>query len=61
MFFFLKRTSRWFDRCSEAHKRPHDQALFPIVQGTLYPDLREKSARELIQRDARGFAIGGLR
>lgn len=44
-----------------AHKRPQDQALFPIVQGTLYADLREQSAKELIQRDARGFAIGGLR
>lgn len=31
------------------------------MQGTLYPDLREKSANDLVQRDARGFAIGGLR
>lgn len=56
----MYRTIRWLDRCIAAHKRPHDQCIFPIVQGGLYPDLRKKCAEELIKRDVPGFAIGGL-
>lgn len=56
-----ERTSRWLDRCLQAHKRPTDQSIFPIVQGLLNPDLREQSAREHISKDVNGFAIGGLR
>ncbi|XP_044748303.1 queuine tRNA-ribosyltransferase catalytic subunit [Coccinella septempunctata] len=55
----VERTTRWLDRCLKAHKR-EDQSLFPIVQGTLYEDLREQSAKDLIQRDVHGYAIGGL-
>ena len=38
------RTIRWLDRCLTAHKRPHDQNIFPIVQGGLDPKLRKKCA-----------------
>jgi queuine tRNA-ribosyltransferase len=38
----------------------HEQALFPIVQGSVYPHLREASARALIELDTEGYAIGGL-
>jgi tRNA-guanine transglycosylase len=56
----VHRTTRWLDRCLKAHKKPDSQNVFPIVQGTLYDDLREQSAKDHIQRDVRGFAIGGL-
>lgn len=44
-----------------ADTRPDMQSIFPIVQGGLDPKLRVKSVTELTQRDARGFAVGGLR
>ena len=53
------RTSRWAERCLKAHTRS-DQALFGIVQGGMYPDLRAQSARELVAMDFPGYAIGGL-
>lgn len=53
------RTTRWAYRCREAHRKK-DQALFGIVQGSVYRDLREKSARELLAMDFPGYAIGGL-
>ncbi|MDR3562720.1 MAG: tRNA guanosine(34) transglycosylase Tgt [Negativicutes bacterium] len=53
------RTTRWAERCKEAHTRK-DQALFGIVQGGMYKDLRAKSARELVALDFPGYAIGGL-
>lgn len=56
----VERTTRWAERCLEAHKRPEDQALFGIVQGGDYRHLREKSAKELISMDFPGYAIGGL-
>ncbi|KAJ3655153.1 hypothetical protein Zmor_014291 [Zophobas morio] len=56
----VHRTTRWLDRCLKAHQNPDTQNIFPIVQGTLYEDLREKSAKDHIERDVRGFAIGGL-
>lgn len=55
----MERTLRWLDRCVEAHTNDN-QALFGIVQGGMYKDLREKSARETIKRDCDGFSIGGL-
>ena len=55
----LERTTRWAARCQEAHKRD-DQALFGIVQGGMYRDLRERSARELVALGFPGYAIGGL-
>jgi queuine tRNA-ribosyltransferase len=51
-------TSRWAEICSGA--RNPGQALFGIVQGGVYPDLRERSARELVALDFDGYALGGL-
>lgn len=56
----MERTTRWLDRCLGAHSRDHDQTIFPIVQGGLDPSLRKESAHKQIQRNSRGFAIGGL-
>jgi len=56
----LERTARWAERCLKAHARPGDQALFGIVQGGVYADLRVKSARLLTSMDFPGYAIGGL-
>jgi len=54
------RTTRWLDRCIESHKRPDEQALFGIIQGSMYPDLRKKSAEAITARDLPGYAIGGI-
>jgi len=56
----LEMTTRWAERSLKAHQRPNQQALFGIVQGGMYKDLRAESARQLIQMDFQGFAIGGL-
>lgn len=56
----LERTTRWAARCKEAHWNTDKQALFGIVQGGMYKDLREQSARELLELDLPGYAIGGL-
>jgi queuine tRNA-ribosyltransferase len=53
-----ERTLRWAKRGKEAHKRA-DQALFGIVQGGEYPDLRRYSAEETVKLDFPGYAIGG--
>jgi len=55
----MERTTRWAERCLKAHNRP-DQALFGIVQGSMFRDLREQSARDLVSLDFPGYAIGGL-
>ncbi|RLC89498.1 MAG: tRNA guanosine(34) transglycosylase Tgt [Chloroflexi bacterium] len=55
----LRRTHAWAERCQAAHTRP-DQALFGIVQGGIFPDLREESARVLTELNFPGYAIGGL-
>jgi queuine tRNA-ribosyltransferase len=55
----LKRTSLWAARCKESHNK-EDQALFGIIQGNVFPDLRERSAREITELDFPGYAIGGL-
>ena len=55
----LSRTHAWAERCQRAHTR-EDQALFGIVQGGIFPDLREKSARYIAGLDFPGNAIGGL-
>ncbi len=55
-----ERTSRWAERCLIAHDRPEDQALFGIVQGGMYKDLRKQSAMDLTSLDFPGYAIGGL-
>lgn len=56
----FKRTSRWAKRCKEAHLTKDSQALFGIVQGGMYPDLRKESAKELIEIGFDGYAVGGL-
>jgi len=53
------RTTRWLERCLQAHGRS-DQALFGIVQGGTYADLRQASARSLVAFDLPGYAIGGV-
>jgi queuine tRNA-ribosyltransferase len=52
-------TTRWARRARAAHHRA-DQALFGIVQGGMYPDLRAKSAGELVELDLDGYALGGF-
>lgn len=54
------RTARWLERCIQAHNRPNDQALFGIIQGGMYPDLRRKSIEDIASFDLPGFAVGGL-
>ena len=54
------RTHRWLERCREAHPDDDTQALFGIVQGGVYPDLREQSATFVTDIDLKGYAIGGL-
>ncbi|ADU74321.1 tRNA-guanine transglycosylase [Acetivibrio thermocellus AD2] len=56
----LERTTRWAKRCKDAHRNPEKQALFGIVQGGMYKDLRQQSAYELLELDFPGYAIGGL-
>jgi queuine tRNA-ribosyltransferase len=55
----LRRTARWAERCKEAHGRL-DQALFGIVQGGLYSDLREESLSRTVEVGFPGYAVGGL-
>ncbi|QEV92338.1 tRNA guanosine(34) transglycosylase Tgt [Bacillus velezensis] len=56
----VERTSRWAERCLEAHGRSDEQGLFGIVQGGEYEDLRTQSAKDLVSLDFPGYAIGGL-
>ncbi|MCT4621455.1 MAG: tRNA guanosine(34) transglycosylase Tgt [Marinisporobacter sp.] len=56
----LERTTRWAKRCKEAHKNPNTQGLFGIIQGGMYKDLREQSAKEITELDFPGYAVGGL-
>ncbi|MGD0610662.1 MAG: tRNA guanosine(34) transglycosylase Tgt [Anaerolineales bacterium] len=55
----IQRTHAWADRSLAAHHRS-DQALFGIVQGGIFPDLRSASAQFIASRDFPGHAIGGL-
>lgn len=61
------RTARWAERCAEQHARiqsespwPWRQRLYGIVQGSVYPELRRRSAREITSIGFDGYAIGGL-
>lgn len=56
----MERTTRWAKRCKDHHKNTDKQALFGIVQGGMYKDLRERSARDLVDLDFPGYSIGGL-
>ena len=58
-------THRWLKRCitqmdQTEPKYGHNQALFPIIQGSVYPDLRKESAEFIAEQGAMGNAIGGL-
>ena len=55
----MERTHRWAERCKAYHTR-EDQALFGIVQGAFYKDLRVESAKTLKDMDFIGYGIGGL-
>lgn len=55
----MNRTHRWAKRCIAAHTR-EDQALFGIVQGGMFGDLRIQSAKFLADLDMTGYGIGGL-
>ena len=61
----MNRTHRWLDRCIARFDSTDDvydyhQHLFPIVQGCIYPDLRQEAAKRLRDLDRDGYAIGGL-
>ena len=58
-------TLRWAERCKRQFEATeplygYEQALFAIVQGVVYPDVRRESARALVDMDFPGYAIGGL-
>ena len=55
----LARTARWAERCKKSCRNP-DHALFGIVQGGVYPDLRRRGAEEMSTIGFDGYAIGGL-
>ncbi len=55
----IKKTLRWAENCLKAHAR-QDQALFGIVQGSVYPDLRKECAEQLTLMDFPGYAVGGV-
>lgn len=61
----MNRTHRWLDRCIRRFDETEDlygyhQHLFPIVQGCVYPDLRQEAAKRLRDLERDGYAIGGL-
>lgn len=55
----MQRTHSWLERCVRAKTRP-DQALFGIIQGGIYPELRKQSVDYIASLDLPGHAIGGL-
>lgn len=55
----MERTHRWLERCFASHKKDN-QALFPIVQGAFFDDLRKESANVVSSFEAVGYAIGGV-
>lgn len=55
----VERTLRWAQRSKKAHVNP-EQALFGIVQGSVFEDLRERSARGTVEIGFDGYALGGL-
>ena len=56
----IEMTTKKKKRCLEAHKNKEKQGLFGIVQGGMYKDLREQSAKALVELDFPGYAVGGL-
>lgn len=56
----VDRTLRWARICRDSHARSNDQSLFAIVQGGTHSDLRETCAKQLIEMNFLGYAVGGL-
>ena len=56
----MERTTRWAQRGLKAHKNKDTQGLFGIVQGGMFKDLREQSAKDLVAMDFAGYSVGGL-
>ena len=56
----MELTIKWAERGKKAHKNTDRQALFGIVQGGTYKDLRKECAERLVDMDFPGYAIGGL-
>lgn len=56
----MERTTRWLKRCKAAHRNEESQALFGIMQGGMYKDLRRQSGEAIVNLDLPGYAIGGL-
>lgn len=56
----LARTNEWAKKCKLAHKFTDSQALFGIIQGGVYPDLRQEAAKKIVEIGFPGYAIGGL-
>lgn len=56
----MYRSIRWLDRCLSSNQRPNEQCVFGIIQGALDPKLRAICLEEMIKRDCKGYAIGGL-
>lgn len=56
----LDRTLNWLTQCEQAHENREKQALFGIVQGGMFKDLRARAVEETCSRDLPGFSIGGL-
>jgi len=55
----VERTTQWAKRCGQSHKNSN-QTLFGIIQGSVFPDLRKRSAEQLLDIGFEGFSIGGL-
>lgn len=56
----MERTLRWLKRCKDAHRNTEKQALFGIVQGSTYKELRLESAKRTVDIELPGYAVGGL-
>lgn len=56
----IARTHRWLDRCIKTWTRRDECALFGIIQGSNYPDLRQQCVDEVCSKDLPGYAIGGV-
>lgn len=56
----MERSIRWLDRCITANKNKSSQSLFPIIQGGLDENLRQRSVKQVVERNTIGIAIGGL-
>ncbi len=56
----MEMTVRWAKRCKDAHTNTEKQALFGIVQGNMYKDLRARCVEKLVAMDFPGYSIGGL-